>query len=169
MSPMIMKLNPIILFSVLLIFGLAPAIAQSADIIPICTASSESKKMIGDRYLLTLPKRAKVKTGMDIDYSSYSISYGKKKNRVWLSEMFGPLVLGQIVPKDLIESSVKVTPRIWKRGDVTVSDKKGQLKNGNYWRYFGETGELIRYEDVSAEAAEYFDSIIDTVCFRARR
>src|SRR5205085_6971733 len=145
-----------------------PALAQNADVIPTCDESSKPKKMIGGRYMLSLPKGAIVRTGMDIDYSAYSIGYGKRRNRFWLSGMFGGLVLGGRVPEDLVSSSVKVTQRTWKRGEVKVMDTKGQLMNGNYWRYFGEGDNLIRYENVSAEAADYFDSIIDTVCFRKR-
>jgi hypothetical protein len=163
-----MKIKPFFLFSVLFLYGLSSTFAQDAGVIPTCNESSKSTKMIGGRYLLSLPKGAIVKTGMDIDYSAFSIGYGKRKNRFWLSGIFGGLVLGQRVPEDLVSSSVNVTQRTWNRGGVKVMDTKGQLGNGNYWRYFGEGDDLIRYENVSAEAAIYFDSILVTVCFRNR-
>ena len=72
------------------------------------------------------------------------------------------------VPEDLLTKSTDVTQRTWKRGDVSGIDTKGKLANGNLWRYFGQGNELIRYEDVPAEAAAFFDGLLDKVCFRDR-
>lgn len=154
------------LLFILLFCLVVTAIAQDPNVIPVCNESKNAKKNIGNRYMLSLPKGAIVKTGNDIDYSAYSIGFGKRKNRVWLTGIFGPMATTGMVPKDLISSSVKVTQRTWKQGKVDVVDAKGMLGNGKYWRYFGQVGESIKYENVSAEAAAYFDSILDTICYR---
>ena len=73
------------------------------------------------------------------------------------------------MPNFLIESSKSYTETKWAFADARLGggvDVKGQLKNGNYWRFFGTVGQTAVYEDVSKQAADYFDSIIDNICYR---
>jgi hypothetical protein len=117
---------------------------------------------------MSFPKGAIVRKGKDIDYSDYSIGFGKKKSRFWMSGIFGPTATSGQVPSKWIDSSKEVTKRTWKAGEFEGIDAKGKLANGNNWRYFGIYSEAIQYYDVSAEAALYFDNIINTVCFDER-
>jgi len=139
--------------------------AQNQYSVPACNFH-KSKKFVGDRLRLPLPKGAKVKKGRDIDYEDYYIGFEKKKNRVWLSGIFGPNASGGEVSKDWLSSSSQVTQRTWKFGEDKGIDAKGKLANGNFWRYLGRYGEEFRYYNVPKDAAEYFDGIIENLCYQ---
>ena len=130
---------------------------------------SDKRESVGWWLRLPLPEKAIVKKGSDVDYQSYSIGFGDKKNRVWLWGGYGPTWSSGEVPNSLIESSKSYTETKWAFADARLGggvDVKGQLKNGNYWRFFGTVGQTAVYEDVSKQAADYFDSIIDNICYR---
>lgn len=143
--------------------------AQEKYNLPACK-SVENENLIGDRFRIQVPKKAILKKGQDVDYSQYFIGFGKKRNRVWLSGIFGPLATSGKPTKDYTESSLEVMQKTWVfEGFEEGVDIKGKLKNGNYWRYFGAFGEAIKYYDVSLEAANYFDSILDGICYQKRK
>lgn len=159
-----MKLNFIILCTVFLCTS-SSMVAQNQYFLPACDSSSKSGKLVGNRFKLKLPKGATLKKGRDIDYSDYAIGFGPKKKRVWLSGIYGPVATSGKVEADWLSASAEVSQRTWKFADLEGTDAKGKLKNGNYWRYFGMYGESISYYDVPSDAAAYFDSIIDNLCF----
>jgi len=66
-------------------------------------------------------------------------------------------------------SETITSKRNWRFGDVSGVDVRGRLSNGNHWRYFGTLGESVNYYDVSGDAAEFFDKILDAVCYDSRR
>lgn len=160
------KLEFLLINFVLLICGCVPALAQSEYSIPACNIS-KSQKFVGDRLTLPLPKGAKVKRGRDIDYADYYIGFGKKKNRVWLSGIFGPTATSGEVSEDWLSSSSDIIQRTWKSAEDKGVDVIGKLANGNYWRYVGRNGESFKYYDVPKDAAEYFDGIIGNLCYQA--
>jgi hypothetical protein len=143
----------------------ATAPAQSQYSIPDCSLS-ESQKFAGDRLRLPLPKGAIIKRGRDADYEDYYIGFGVKKNRVWLSGIFGLTATVGKVSKEWLSISSDITERVWKSGGGEGVDVKGKLANGNYWRYLGLYGESIKYYDVPVEAAAYFDGIIENLCYQ---
>lgn len=67
------------LFTILFITFLTPCFGQDSYIIPWCNTTIGSKDFVGGKFKLSLPKGAIVSKGKDIDYSNYSIGYGKKK------------------------------------------------------------------------------------------
>lgn len=145
----------------------AAAIAQKQYSIPACKPGSKTR--VGGLLKLSLPKGAIIKQERDEDIDKFSIGFGKEEKRVWMTGISGPLASNGRAPKDWIESSSNVSQRVWKFRRLDGVDAKGKLANGNYWRYFGQYGESIRYHDVSAEAAAYFDKIIAGVCFQTRQ
>ena len=150
----------IILFS----YSFISIVAQEKYTISPCNLPA-SNKFVGDRLILVLPKHSIVKKGQDVDYSNYFVGFGKKNNRVWLSGIFGPTATSGHVSDKQLSSSKNVLQKTWKFGEIEGTDTKGELPNGNFWRYFGQYGESIEYYDVSAEAAAYFDNLIDKVCY----
>ncbi len=106
-----------------------------------------------------------MKEGRDIDYSDYAVGFGPKKSRVWLQGIYGPVATSGKAPEGWLSASVEVTRRTWRFADLEGVDVKGKLANGNYWRYFGQYGESVRYYDVPADAAAYFDGLLNNVCF----
>jgi hypothetical protein len=158
-----MRPNLLICCLALLLSVSASAIAQEQYSIPACRSGSKSK--LGGLLKLSLPKGAIVKKGHDVDYEDYSVGFGKEEKRVWLSGIYGPLASSGRAPKDWIAASSKASQLVWKFRRLEGADAKGRLANGNYWRYFGQYGESIRYYDAPAEAAAYFDKIVASVCF----
>lgn len=143
-----------------------PVDAQKPRLIPACSESAETSKMIGYGTLrFTLPKDAVVREIKDVDHWRYEIGFGDEKSRVWLIGFNGPNVGDGNVSRDVLSASLKYTRRTWAFENYKVLDTKGKLRNGRYWREFGRFGEVIVYRNAPAEAAAYFDSIIDTVCF----
>ena len=158
-----MKLGAITLC--LFLCGVPSVLAQDQYALPSCSSPLASGKIVGGRIKLHLPKGAIVKTGQDADYSDYAVGFGPKKSRVWLQGIYGPTATGGKVPEDWLSASIEVRRRTWKFADLEGVDAKGKLANGNYWRYLGQYGESIRYYDVPAEAAAYFDGLLNNVCF----
>ena len=123
-------------------------------------------KVLGGRLKLHTPKGAIVKKGQDIDYSNYAVGFGAKKSRVWLQGIVTlPVATSGKVPDNWLSASVEVKRKTWKFADFEGVDVKRKLSNGNYWRYLGQLGESIKYYDVPAEAAAYFDGLLNNVCF----
>ena len=133
--------------------------------LPPCKPSN-LKSYFGERFIVQIPKKAILKNQHDVDYFQYFIGFGKKKNRVWLSGIHGPNASEGRIPKDYLEESSEFFQRTWVYDDLQGADVKGKLKNGNYWRYFGAFGEEIHYYNVPLEAANYFDSILDGICYK---
>src|SRR6266705_3428008 len=162
------RINPThVIFALALGLWIAMSLrAQEQYIVPTCAEPHDSKKFVGGRYRLLVPKGAIVRRGKDIDYSDYNLGYVVQKKTYWLYGIFGPMATSGNVPNDWLAASTGVTRRTWKRGDFGGVDAKGNLSNGNRWRYFGQIGESVEYHDVPAEAAAFFDRIIDGVCYR---
>jgi hypothetical protein len=160
-----MNLNRSILCIAVAICAFTSTHAQSTYSISACGKTDKPKQIVGNRFRFSLPKNAVVKKSRDVDYSAFNISFGAKRNLAWLLVIFGPNATSGNISKDWVSSSVEVKRRNWKYGEANGVDAKGKLANGNYWRYFGMVGESISYHDVSPEAAAYFDSVIDSVCY----
>lgn len=129
-----------------------------------CPESRATERLIGGRLKLLVPRRAVLVKGKDIDYSSYRIGLKGAKTE-WLAGIYGPSATSGTVSDKWLTDSVESKQRVWRAGQYEGVDAKGKLKNGKFWRYFGHLGEAIEYYDVSAAAASYFDSIIDSACF----
>ena len=158
-----MKLQAVILC---LFFCACPSVlAQEPYSIPACTTPSTSGQVVGGRIKLHLPKDAIVKKGRDVDYSNYAVGFGAKKSRAWMRGIFGPVATSGKVPEDWLSASVEITRTTWKFADLEGIDVKGKLANGNFWRYLGQFGESVKYYDVTAEAAAYFDGLLNNRCF----
>ena len=109
-----------------------------------------------------------MKKGYDVDYGWYCVSFASQSTAV-LSDGYGPMWGGLSVVNEYRKESASTTERtlVVENGKPNGGvDLKGRLKNGNYWRLFGFGWETIGYKDVSENAANYFDSIIDNVCYR---
>ena len=139
--------------------------AQSAYSLPACKLSANTHDLLGLRFKLKVGREPIVRKGRDVDYSSYALGFGRKKNRAWLNGIFGPNSTSGQVPREWLSASAEVNQRTWKFANLDGVDAKGKLANGNYWRYFGMFGESIQYYNVPPEAAAYFDRVIDSVCF----
>ena len=52
--------------------------------------------------------------------------------------------------------------------DDVAAEYRGTRADGTHWRFIGQFGETVEYEAKSAAAAEYFDRIVDSLCWTHR-
>lgn len=115
---------------------------------------------------LSPPVKAIVSQGHDVDYGYFSIGYGPKRERVWLKGSGnGPYASLGVPPEGWLLNSREFSVRAFRSGSVEGMDIRGQANDGTYWRYAGVLlKESMSYSGVSAEAAAYFDNLIDGAC-----
>jgi hypothetical protein len=143
--------------------------ASGSDwVIPSCSNSKPNEKRTGDKLKVVVPKGAVVSKGGDVDYSSYSIAYNLNSFRARMEGIYGPHATSGYPSRNLLLNSEMFTERRWKFEDFEGVDMRGRSQDGTYWRYLGIIGECIEYRGVSKEAADFFDRIIDGVCFDKR-
>lgn len=63
--------------------------------------------------------------------------------------------------------SIKYEEIAYKFGKATIIDARGQVPNGQRWRYLGMLGESASYSDVDEATAKVLDSFLDGVCSRS--
>lgn len=144
------------------------SIAQNEHEIPVCIENRNSQRLVGETLKLSLTEKTILKSGKDIDYVQYWVGFGEKKNRVWMTGMYGPQATDGNPNKGWLAASTGITRRTWKSGEIEGVDIKGKLSNGNLWRFVGRYGEFVEYYDVSPEAAGFFDNIISGMCIAHR-
>ena len=65
-----------------------------------------------------------------------------------------------------LDESTRFEHRGWVSGDLQGLDVSGETSNGKKWRWVGAmVSDAVSYHDVPAEAAGFFDAVIDTACF----
>jgi hypothetical protein len=141
-----------------------PAIAQEKYSLPACSAPIAHTSTFGGSLKLVIPKGARKRSGSDVDYYYYDIAFGSKKDSPWLSGLFGPMATSGNPPKYMLDETVLFS-REWAFGDVHGVDVKGSVADGHYWRYLGTYGEAVYYFDVPKDAANFFDKILDSICY----
>ncbi len=52
-------------------------------------------------------------------------------------------------------------------GGLTVIDARGQLPNGNRWRYLGKFGESASYSGIDGATAKILDQFLDGACLKS--
>jgi len=82
-----------------------------------------------------------------------------------LANVLGPMDQRGQVPDDWVAASTAVKRRNLPDDARHPIDVTGTLANGHHWRYASLCGESLQYHDASAEAAGYFDRLIDGVYF----
>lgn len=71
--------------------------------------------------------------------------------------------------ESLLSASKCIEVRGWEFGDIIGLDLAGQLSDGRRWRWFGAPlADAVSYESAAPEEAEYFDRVLDSICFGAR-
>jgi len=136
---------------------------------PSCPPSVTDKNP-GFSLRLAPPAEASVSKGYDVDYGYFSIGYGPKKQRVWLTGAGdGGLATLGVPPEEWLLNSREFSVRAFRSGIREGLDIRGQSKDGTYWRHVGVILiESMSYDGVSAEAAAFFDKLIDSACASGR-
>ena len=100
----------------------------------------------------------------DADYVDYSVLHGPSREKMWLNFMFGPMV-GEYSAHNVQSGAIRWTWRKWTCNSIHGNDVRGVSVDGRRWRQINiPTSGFAAYEGVGANAADYFDKILDTMC-----
>jgi hypothetical protein len=129
----------------------------------------EKRKGFWAKYLwFRLPEDVMHKESKDVDYKEDFFIYGAKDKRERLVMMEGHFASSGKPLDRLYLSSKEFDERLVKVGNAEWLDVRGKTSDGKRWRWVGGIS-FVSYEDVSDEAAAYFDKVIDSVCWKERK
>jgi hypothetical protein len=146
----------------------APVIMQPATerprTIAECPAAVKNDKRQAHMTLrIALAREAKIKSEANIDNPILAVKY-----RVdWMIHGSGAQWTYGVPEWKLWKEFVTVEERDILVDDpaVTIADYSGLLRNGSHVRYIGVMGQSIAYTDAAADAAAYFDNLLETLCW----
>jgi hypothetical protein len=68
-----------------------------------------------------------------------------------------------------LTASESIDVRGWEFGDIVGLDLSGRARTGRRWRWIGApVADAISYENATPDEAEYFDRILESVCYFSR-
>ena len=71
--------------------------------------------------------------------------------------------------ENLLSASQSIDVRGWEFGKIVGLDLSGRYQTGRRWRWIGApVAHAISYEDATPDEAEYFDRILESVCYASR-
>lgn len=118
--------------------------------------------LYGEAHLYPVPNHAAVEHQSDVDYGAHIVSSPKgRNNRMFI--YWGFSYIGDYPDVHLFDNVVAFTERALSTAEDT-EEIKGTLKNGHKFRWVGASLGSVFYHDVTPQAAEYFDRIIDQGC-----
>lgn len=137
--------------------------------VPSKCAPAGQRVMTGTSMQFMLPPGVHLRSGQDIDYQTAAVCLRKSCLQIG----WGPLwSFGFPPPREYLEGSTDVQERdIQYRPEVGLQgiEYRGTRDNGTFMRWIGIFGETIGYDNAPKEAAQLFDTIIDSLCWKATR
>jgi hypothetical protein len=148
----------------------APVVLQVAAerprALPACSEALKVDKRQADMSLrVNLPRFGKLKAandadnrvvamGFHVDWMMHGVganwSFGLPELKQWKQ-------LVQVEERDITVDDAQ----------VTISDYSGMLQDGSHYRFIGILGESFSYVDATMDSAQYFDRLLDTLCWNA--
>jgi hypothetical protein len=134
---------------------------------PNCSDTRRFDSLEGWGASFWFPKIPGVKAsrqGRDIDYGIRSYFVKTKQDPKGIRHGSGSL-WGFGIPSNLdVWQSARYEETTFNSGDLTIVDARGQLPNGNRWRYLGKFGESAEYSNVDKATAKVLDQVLDGAC-----
>ena len=111
-----------------------------------------------------VPRFAHVSKGGDFEgHVWHDIWFGPEQNRTRLIIVYGQHPAGLAwehePPADIVWTTTH-----WSCRDIDGKDGRAVAADGRRWRFRTLLSGVAQYDGVSAEAAEYFDKILDSMC-----
>lgn len=149
---------------------MAPVVLQVAPerprALPACSEATKADKRQADMSLrVNLPRFGKIKSANDADNRVVAMGFHVDwmMHGVGANWSFGMPELKQW--KQLVtveERDITVDD-----AQVMIADYSGMLQDGSHYRFIGILGESFSYIDATMDSAEYFDKLLDTMCWNA--
>ena len=134
--------------------------------IPPCAGDADGRKGYTSLRILP-PEGAKVR-GISDDVSRFfHLTYKLGKEHIQLDGVETPDATLGYPTFHRVLSSREFTERSWRSGKESGLDARGRSRDGTYWRFVGQFGLMVSYQDVSAEGAAFLDKILSGACFQA--
>jgi hypothetical protein len=137
---------------------------------PSCSKSGSYIGIDGWQSTFRFPRVSDVKVGRqgrDIDYGARNYYIETETGPKGIMHGSGPMwSLGTPLDRD-VWRSIKYEEITYKFGNATIIDARGQVPNGQRWRYLGMLGESASYSDVDEATAKVLDNFLDGVCSRS--
>jgi hypothetical protein len=116
----------------------------------------------GEQMGFRLPRHANIKRGFDADFGSVLVKY--KKNAIQLG--YGVHWSWGLPEDELFQNISELHERdIQYDPDVPTAEYRGRRSDGTYFRFIGMFMETIEYDHATKDQADYFDAIMDTLCW----
>jgi hypothetical protein len=140
--------------------------AERPRALSACSEAVKRDKRQADMSLrVTLPRMSKIKAGADADNRIVAMGFHVD----WMMHGVGANWSYGLPELKVWKQFVKVEERDITVDDpqVIISDYTGMLQDGSHYRFIGILGESISYVDATVDSAEYFDHLLDTLCWNA--
>lgn len=136
---------------------------KSGIVLPECSTANKKENFVGVNLNFHVPKDATSHRETDDDYSYFVIYKKFGEREVELSGISGSHASRGVPPEEWILNSVDFSEQCFKN-KPQLSDLRGKLKDGTYWRFIGVFGTSIKYSGLSKDEAAYVDKIISSAC-----
>lgn len=122
-----------------------------------------TERRVGEAMLFALPTDVRSREARDVDYRTVAV----QAHGTTLVFGAGPHWSYGLPAASTLEGTIELRERdvLTPSGDI-AAEYRGQRANGRYWRNLVQFGESVGYDEATLEAAQYFDAIIDSLCFR---
>jgi hypothetical protein len=102
--------------------------------------------------------------GQDVDYGVRSYYVDTKSGPKGIRHGSGPMWSFGLPNDQGVWRSVKFQEIAYDFRGLMILDARGQLPNGDYWRYLGKFGESASYFDADQDTANVLDKFLDGAC-----
>jgi len=127
----------------------------------VCTAPPGPDWSADAPYKLPAPGNVAQPQDLGVTYWSETVSHTVQNKTFRLLARYGPITASGHVPDVWLAASSSATRRTRKLTNLEDVDARGQLPNGNHWRYASQCGNSLMYYDVPTEVAAFFNRIMD--------
>jgi hypothetical protein len=108
------------------------------------------------------PRHAKIVRAFDVDYGTLTMRF--KKNVLRLG--YGGTWSWGYPPEQFFKDISELHERDIRYNPATpTAEYRGKRSDGSYFRFIGKFTETITYDHATKEQADYFDAVMDTLCW----
>jgi len=133
---------------------------------PRCSSNRQTELLKGDDMVFSLPRGVRVKRRSDIDYQTVHVRHKRFAMRLGWGPMWS---YGMPTAKSYFDGLETLVERdVAFIAGVDGTEYRGRRFNGTYSRWVGIFGETVSYDQVDKDTADFFDRIIDTLCWFRR-
>ena len=102
--------------------------------------------------------------GHDADYDARNYYVEAVPGHAGIMHGSGPTWSFGMPLENDVWRSVKYEEKTYDFAGLTIIDARGQLPNGNLWRFLGKLGESASYSDMDEATAKILDKFLDGAC-----